>query len=216
MLTTYASFLKEFVSMRVIDPSRREQIVDTAARLFGQGRYHEVRMEDIAQAAGVAKGTLYRYFDDKEDLYLGLILTASNRLFQEVDREIKKTADGEQQVSIYVEATIRFFARFPYFLELVQRIETGAAPQRLAALKESRDRFFRLIEGIVQALIDSGKYATSRPDLAALALSGMTRQIMRFHAQPFNAEMGQWIVQQFLHGLRPVEARAHAARRAAK
>src|SRR5215510_6251973 len=72
------------VSMRVADPNRGQQILDTAARLFDKRRYHELRMEDVAAQAGVAKGTLYRYFHDKEDLYIALLLSALRRLYEEL------------------------------------------------------------------------------------------------------------------------------------
>ncbi|MSQ93318.1 MAG: TetR/AcrR family transcriptional regulator [Gemmataceae bacterium] len=54
--------------MRACDPKRGLQILDAAAQLFAKRRYHEVRMDDIAESAGVAKGTLYKYYHDKEDL----------------------------------------------------------------------------------------------------------------------------------------------------
>ena len=52
--------------MRERDPRRGQQILEAAAQLFATHRYHEVRMEDVAAEAGVAKGTIYRYFKDKE------------------------------------------------------------------------------------------------------------------------------------------------------
>src|SRR5687767_3152762 len=55
--------------MRTMDPTRGDHILEVAAQLFAKRHYHEVRMEDIALKAGVAKGTIYRYFEDKEDLY---------------------------------------------------------------------------------------------------------------------------------------------------
>ena len=54
-------------------PSRLEKILIAAARLFATHRFHEVRMEDIAAAVCAGKGTLYRYFKDKEELYLALL-----------------------------------------------------------------------------------------------------------------------------------------------
>ncbi|MDP7449769.1 MAG: helix-turn-helix domain-containing protein, partial [Candidatus Latescibacteria bacterium] len=48
---------------------RRDKILSCAARLFAAARYDEVLMEDIAREAGVAKGTLYSHFADKDALY---------------------------------------------------------------------------------------------------------------------------------------------------
>ena len=69
--------------MRTCDPKRGQQILDAAAQLFAKHRYHEVRMDDIAEHANVAKGTVYRYFHDKEDLYLALTRHGLNQLFAE-------------------------------------------------------------------------------------------------------------------------------------
>ena len=52
--------------------AKRESIARAAAELFAARPYHEVRQEDIAERAGVGKGTLYVYFRSKEDLYLAL------------------------------------------------------------------------------------------------------------------------------------------------
>lgn len=193
--------------MRTVDPARGQHILETAARLFASGRYHEVRMEDVAQAAGVAKGTIYRYFRDKEDLYLGLILSGGNRLYDEVQADIARTDDAEEKLLIYVNASLRFFERYPYFLELVQRVETTGAADKVKAIQQSRQRFFTLIADIIAALAATGHYATSDPDLAALALSGMIRQILRFQPQPFRPGLAPWIVRQFLHGLAAQQAK---------
>ena len=47
----------------------REQILEEAARLFSSQRFDEVLVDDIAQNAGVARGTFYTCFADKEELY---------------------------------------------------------------------------------------------------------------------------------------------------
>ncbi|MGH3055413.1 MAG: helix-turn-helix domain-containing protein, partial [Gaiellaceae bacterium] len=48
----------------------RQSILHAAAVIFTQHDYHEVLMEDVAQTCGVGKGTLYRYFPSKHELYL--------------------------------------------------------------------------------------------------------------------------------------------------
>src|SRR3982751_2583997 len=81
--------------MRTCDPKRGQQILDAAAQLFASHRYHEVRMEDIASHAQVAKGTIYRYFHDKEDLYLALTIHGMHRLFEESQGKIAGSEDPE-------------------------------------------------------------------------------------------------------------------------
>src|SRR5215213_200382 len=111
--------------MRTLDPARGQQIIDTAARLFAQGHYHEVRMEDIAAQAGVAKGTLYRYFEDKEDLYLALLLHGMERLLHESRSNVTGPGAAEDRLLAFITGVVRFYERNPYFLELWARIETS-------------------------------------------------------------------------------------------
>ena len=57
----------------VAKAERKKQILESAARLFSARRFDEVLMDDIAQEAGVAKGTLYGHFPNKEGLYFAVV-----------------------------------------------------------------------------------------------------------------------------------------------
>src|SRR5947208_8037163 len=111
--------------MRTLSSARNLQILDTAAQLFAKRHYHEVRMDDIAVQAGVSKGTLYRYFEDKEDLYLALTVHGMKRLLEESQHRIDDAAEPEEKLPSFITGIIRFYQKYPYFLELIARIETS-------------------------------------------------------------------------------------------
>lgn len=52
---------------------RRDQLLDAANDLFGRLGYEATRMDDVAEAAGVAKGLLYKHFDSKDALFEALL-----------------------------------------------------------------------------------------------------------------------------------------------
>jgi AcrR family transcriptional regulator len=58
---------------RLTPEQRRQQILDTAAELFAERAYDEVSVEDIATAAGVARGLVHHYFGGRKDVYLALL-----------------------------------------------------------------------------------------------------------------------------------------------
>jgi AcrR family transcriptional regulator len=51
--------------MQRLKEAKREAILETAAKLFAQRPFHEVRLEDVASAAHIGKGTVYIYFKSK-------------------------------------------------------------------------------------------------------------------------------------------------------
>src|SRR5258705_7193086 len=98
-------------------------MLDAAGRLFGARRFHEVRMEDIAAEAEVSKGTLYRYFKDKEEMYLALLERSSHQLVAELHARVGEAEGGRQRLIAVVAAVIGFFDRQPHLFDLIQRAE---------------------------------------------------------------------------------------------
>jgi len=65
---------------RARTPDKEEAILEAAARVFSGRPFHEVLIDDVATAAGVGKGTIYRYFPTKDDLFFAAILHSFDRL----------------------------------------------------------------------------------------------------------------------------------------
>ncbi|GAC1602449.1 MAG: hypothetical protein NVS3B21_30650 [Acidimicrobiales bacterium] len=59
--------------MRLNREERRRLILDAAAEVFGRLGFEAARMEDVAKAAGIAKGLLYKHFSSKDALFQALI-----------------------------------------------------------------------------------------------------------------------------------------------
>jgi AcrR family transcriptional regulator len=72
--------------VRTADPVKAQRIIEAAAQLFAERHYHEVRMDDIAAKADVAKGTIYLHFKDKDNLYQALALDSVKKLINRVER----------------------------------------------------------------------------------------------------------------------------------
>ncbi len=53
--------------------ARRNQILDSAAAVFAEKGFHRATTKDIARRAGIAEGTIYNYFDSKDDLLIGMM-----------------------------------------------------------------------------------------------------------------------------------------------
>lgn len=187
--------------MRTCDPKRGLQILEAAAQLFAKHRYHEVRMDDIAEQAGVAKGTLYRYFHDKEELYLALAMHGLERLFEESRDKIAGPGTVDAKLHAFITHVVCFYEQYPYFLELIQRIETSNSTASLQALQNMRAQFYHLVTELIAQFNDADQKVTQHPELAALALLGIIRGILRFTPQPWPSHLADWIYHQFMNGL---------------
>lgn len=71
--------MSETPRTRLSPDERRQQIVDAASELYRERRYDDISMEELAAAAGVARGLLHHYFGSKRELFLA-VMTQSVRL----------------------------------------------------------------------------------------------------------------------------------------
>ncbi|MGI8802256.1 MAG: TetR/AcrR family transcriptional regulator [Solirubrobacteraceae bacterium] len=70
---------------RVPRPVREREMLEVAGQLFGERGYHNVSMDEIAQAAGVSKPMVYAYFESKEGLFLACVELATTELVATVE-----------------------------------------------------------------------------------------------------------------------------------
>ncbi len=77
------------------DPAKREQILDGAKRVFMEQGFEAASMNDITRAAGVSKGTIYVYFENKEDLFGSMI----ERERQRITETVRHVLDGRKPIA---------------------------------------------------------------------------------------------------------------------
>src|SRR5436309_581828 len=111
--------------MQIPNKRKRKVITDRAAKLFATRPFHKVRLEDIAAAAGVGKGTLYVYFDSKEDLYFSLIYDAFATVVDQLRVQVEKPdASPPDLLRAVVGGLVAFAFRHPHFFELMRTVGT--------------------------------------------------------------------------------------------
>jgi AcrR family transcriptional regulator len=186
--------------VRTKTPQFSEKMLEAAGRLFGTRRFHEVRMEDVASEADVSKGTLYRYFRDKDEMYLALLAQASRQFVAELRRRTDAAQDARARLVALVDAIVSFFDRQPHLFDLIQRAEIRRELGSAFPWQQARDETLRLVQDIFEQGRSEGIFSVRRPDLAALMLLGGLRAVIRFTPQPRRDQLARDLVQDFLTG----------------
>jgi AcrR family transcriptional regulator len=186
--------------VRTKKPEQAEKILSAAGRLFAIRRFHEARMEDIAAAAGVGKGTLYRYFKDKEELYLALLDRAASGLNQHIDATLAAAGAPRSRLEAMVRAILDYFDDSPYLLDMLQHAESRQQSGTLENWQQVRTANIQRMLHIIDEGRQAGLWAIPDPLTPVLILLGGLRAVMRFAPPPRPANMVQRIVEDFLHG----------------
>jgi TetR/AcrR family fatty acid metabolism transcriptional regulator len=150
--------------------ARRNQILDAAIKVFAEKGFDRATIRDIAKTAGIADGTIYNYFDNKNELLLGIINRLSQSTFVQAEdmtnvREWLRSALNRHYESLPSEYDKFFRAIFPEVL-----VNKELAGSYVAQVLEPA---YALIEKCFQAWIDNGLVRPLDSALTVRAVSGM-------------------------------------------
>jgi AcrR family transcriptional regulator len=99
--------------------SRREQILEAAAELFAEHGFVDADTQLLAEKLGVGKGTIYRYFPSKQEVFLAAADRVMRKLRERVETAVAGIEDPLQLITTAVRAYLEFFAEYPDFVELL-------------------------------------------------------------------------------------------------
>ncbi len=149
------------------DPAKRMQILDGAARVFTREGFEAASVASIAAEAGVSKGTLYVYFEDKLDLFISVIRHMRDRLFGELAAELAGPGSFRVRLSRYGRLLVRTLTSE----EVIRayRVMLGAlekAPELGAHFSEGVEKGQSILSSALRAEMERGVLRISDPDLA--------------------------------------------------
>jgi TetR/AcrR family fatty acid metabolism transcriptional regulator len=169
---------------RVVKPSeqRRTEILQAALNLFSEKGFGETTVEDVAQAAGVAKGTIYLYFRSKEHLLLalkkqfmsGLVDALTDLIAEAVERlSAGEPLDYRDIIDDIFQAIIDYHCRQRDAVEVVVRQNPG--PDLVPEVLELEKDFLALLTSAFRAGAEYGIIHTEDPEMCARLVNAAIR-----------------------------------------
>jgi AcrR family transcriptional regulator len=100
---------------------KETKILQAAELIFNQQGFSNANMDLIAKNAGVSKGTVYFYYDSKENLYMAIAYKALNILNDQIHRAVHRSRDlnGCASVLAIMESYLDFSLAYPFYAEVM-------------------------------------------------------------------------------------------------
>jgi TetR/AcrR family transcriptional regulator len=156
---------------------RPQQIIEAALAVFGECGLANARLQDIADRAGVSKGTIYLYFPNKEELFREMIRQTAVTVIESGEKTVGRGTPTEQLRSAM--RSYWNFVRSPAF-STIYRLVLGELHQfpDLAAFyaDEVVSRGLKLLSGIIRQGVETGEFREIDPMIAARMLVAITVQ----------------------------------------
>jgi len=165
----------------------RARIVSAARRLIAGGGYAAARVSTVAEAAGVATGTVYRHFPSKADLFAEVFREASQHEVDAVTAVARESGgDAAERIAIAAETFARRALRgrrLAYAL-IAEPVDPAVEAERLVFRRAYRDAF----AGVIASGVEAGELPPQDPVLSASALVGAIGETLVGPVSPTSEE----------------------------
>lgn len=168
----------------VVQEYRIESIQDATMRVIARKGMAAATMQEIAEEAGVAKGTIYLYFRDRDELVEKTFETAMEKLFVQVDEALDRDIAFEDKLRAVISAQLEFFSQNREFfrLYLSLRMPEGTPAQQRRQQRTCHPRYRQRVDKLAQVLsqaIERGELRSVDADrLALFIIEGSTAVIL--------------------------------------
>ncbi len=161
---------------------RRAEVVLGAARVFAERGYDQTSVPELAEALGLAAGSLYHYFGGKEQLLRAICDQLMDPLLLAAQELLARDAPADEQLRALVGAWVAHVVEHRDHMLVFQQerhvIERGA---QWRGVRSGRKRFERLVDDVLARVEASGKAAFADRRLAVSALLGMVNHTAQWY-----------------------------------
>jgi AcrR family transcriptional regulator len=188
--------------------TKRAEILAAAAEEFARRDFHEVLMDDVAAHAGVGKGTLYRYFPTKEELFVAAVLVGLKDFHDRFLLIFEEDAPLEEILADAVTRMLAYFRGRSEFFALLQRYEHRLPAAEAESWRERRATAVNAVAAALAREVRSGDLRSVDTTLCAELFLGMARTALQSSlADERDPErVARQIVGVFLDGVRRTSA----------
>lgn len=158
---------------------RRNAIISVSIDLFVKHGLGETSVDKIANTVGIGKGTFYKYFKDKNDLFIQCADTIFHKMYRNVWQEIKNERDMFRRLARRGEAFLESFPEWIDMMNLLRHASVGGNPLIKEKFKSVLEQIIRPISHDLEALQREGKIDKN---IDCLATANMLMGMMEYCA----------------------------------
>lgn len=179
------------------------EIFEHAMTLFEQNGFHRTSMNEIAEACGVTKPTLYYYFRNKSHLLETLYEDITKDFFGQVAAMSAAKAPADQRLYQLIERQVAYNIGNRRFLSIFWRERHQLDEAARKSLAQIERNFEAMVQNIVDAGLADGSFTASDPKVATYAVLGLLSTVHRWagYVDRSPQQIADQIASLALHGL---------------
>ena len=158
-----------------VSEERKNQIIAAATAVFMRLGFHDARMDDIVEEAGLSKGTLYWYFKSKDDIISAILENMVNREVAQLSDVLIGDLSAKEKLLVFTKNMIEDITRMKPLMPIL--FEFWALSTRQKSVQQTIRKFYLIyldsITPIIQQGIDRGEFQLVKAENVSIALGAI-------------------------------------------
>lgn len=157
----------------MVSPAKKERILTAAAQVFTSRGFHSATVDEIAHAAGVAKGTIYLYFPGKKELFSSLLLFGIERIRDEAAADLQGVTDPVLRLRTLIRTHLAFGHRHLNLARFLFESVGGLDADFIQHIRTTTQRYIDFIQEMLDEGAAGGAFAVADARVVAHAVLGL-------------------------------------------
>ncbi|MRX71801.1 TetR family transcriptional regulator [Bacillus lacus] len=138
-----------------------KQIIDAAVIVIAENGYHQAQVSKIAKQAGVADGTIYLYFKNKEDILVSLFQEKMGTFIEKIEEQIAGKESAAEKLYMLIQKHFSLLSEDCH-LAIVTQLELRQSNKELRLrINEVLKNYLNVVDQIILAGKDSGEFSST-------------------------------------------------------
>ncbi len=138
-----------------------KQIIDAAVVVIAEYGYHQAQVSKIAKQAGVADGTIYLYFKNKEDILISLFEEKMGEFVKKIEAGMSGAESASDQLAALIQKHFEIMSEDPH-LAIVTQLELRQSNKELRVkINGILKGYLALLDNVLKAGITSGEFKST-------------------------------------------------------
>ncbi len=160
---------------------QRADIIQAAAQIFRRKGYHAASMQDIADAVGLQKASLYHHFTSKQDILLEILDQALDLLIHDMQAIVDSDASPESKLRQAMASYIDRVTHQADLAAVLQLEHRSLEPRKRARHIARRDRYDALWRTLIRQGVEAGVFRRLDETIVTFALLGIQNWMITWY-----------------------------------
>lgn len=161
--------------------SKEERILEVAMRVFRERGYHAASMQEIADAVGMQKGSLYYYISGKQELLFMILERAIDTITARLEAIYQSALPPREKLRQAIVTHVETVSQRQDMLTILLRERHALSPTQQAVMQEKSDHYERLFQRIIGEGIREGEFRPVDIKVTSFGILGMCNWIYQWY-----------------------------------